>query len=302
VIYAYEYHTLRAGCFYRDIKPGNILCKRTVLSNGNPDFQVLVGDFGLFTDGNEEQYGFSGTPNFMCFKNINDIEDQCVQLNLSKFDSSSIYDIGMFVNDTYAYICTLEYLVNDLNMKDLQNYITERKNNLSTSLNDNEINKKNFCDLFVINAPHPKKIVKYLLDITNKVSIKKINNPSQTVYANSFIADIALHELDRYLIKNNKKGILVNDKVSLYRPRGTEIGLELYLNLEGPFAYSYLFLLILNNISANDENKKDLNDYLYNFNPQSFKRLNNAKSHITFLPIRPHISRYNNNYINTNSK
>lgn len=261
-VYAYEYHTLKSGCFHRDIKPQNILYKKTTLSNGKQDFLILIGDFDLFTNGSEEQYNFFGTPNFMYFKNIDDMN-----IDIDKYDISSIYDIGMFINDTYAYIGTLEYLSQSLNIKELNNYIDERKNNLVLLLNNRDLYKKTFADLFVMNSPHPKNIMRILLDNIQKVSVKKIFNPSKTVYKNSFIADIALHELDSYMTKNNKKGIVVNDIVSIYRPNGSEYDNSIYLNLEGPFAYTYLFALILDGIQVKSLDKKDIDDYMYNYDP-----------------------------------
>ncbi len=286
VTYAFEYHALKVGCFHRDIKPANILCKKTTLSNGNPDFLILIGDFGLFTDGNEEQYGFSGTPKFMCFRNLDDMEDRCAGLNITTQDTKSLFDIGMFVNDTYAYILTLEYLLTSFDIKELKDYLSERKNALFNLLNTGDINTKEFTDLFVIISPHPKHIVRILLETVQKVSIKKINNPDQTVYVNSFVANIALHELDMYMKKNNKTGIFVNNLVSIYRPKGNEFDSNFYLNLEGPFAYTYLFVLILNNIPERHSTKKDFYDYLYNYNPQGFTLPNNVQKPVTRIRKR----------------
>ncbi len=274
--YAYEYHTLQVGCFHRDIKPGNILCKKTTLHNGNTDYLVLIGDFGLFTDGNEEQYGFSGTPNFMCFRNIEDIEDRCLKMNMKIDidDISSMYDIGMFVNDIYAFIGTLEFLARSLNINALNEYLNERKNNLFLVLDNPSLYKENFFDLFVLHAPHPKNIMKIFLDTSPKISMKKLSNKTKTIYANSFIANIALHELYTYMEKTGKYGISVNENnlISVYSPNGSEFNKDLYLDLQGPFAYTYLYSLILNDIPLKSELKKDLDDFLYSYDPIHFPK------------------------------
>ncbi len=288
-IYAYEYHTLLSGCFHRDIKPGNILCKETTLQNGNIDYLILIGDFGLFTDGNEEQYGFSGTPNFMCFKNIEDIEDRCInmKINIDIDDISSMYDIGMFVNDVYAYIGTLEFLAGSLNITTLTEYLAERKHNLFLVLDNPNLYKENFYDLFVLYAPHPKNIMKIFLDSISKNTMNKVFNKAQTIYANSFISNIALHELYMYISNTGKTGIVMNNAISLYRPDGSEFNRDIYLNLEGPFAYTYLHVLILNNIPIRNDIKKDMNDFIFNYNPKEF-----TKNMSIFLPqiaVQPRI-------------
>ena len=265
-LYAFLCSSLNAGCFHRDIKPVNILYKIQKLKNGDFDYEVRIGDFGLFTDGSVQEYGYAGTPMYMCVYDPIGLADTCSLLSDeddTRANALSYYDVGLLANETYAYTATLAYLASYMKKnQELTRYLQSKKDGVLRYINKSTAMKP-FQYNFVEMAPHPKAVIKYILDDLPKVPVPKIYHPQQPVYANSFIADLAVHEIDRYLKDNRKRGLVVNGIVTVYRPQGTENGLDVYLSVDSPFVYTYLLTLILDGIPRSDSTKKDLADYAF---------------------------------------
>lgn len=281
-LYAFLCSSLYAGCFHRDIKPANILYKMAKLNNGDFDYEVRIGDFGLFTEGTVTASSYTGTPLYMCVYDPVDLVDSCSLIddddNSSRVDAQSYYDIGLLANETYAYSATLVYLASYVSTNaELTKYLKSKKEGVLKYINKTTVLKP-FQYNFVEMAAHPKVVIKQILDGLPKVPVSKVHNPQQPVFANSFIADLAMHEIDKYLRENKKKGILLDGAVKIYRPYGSEHGPDIYLSIESPFIYTYLLTLILDGIPRSDYYKKDLSDYSYYYDKTSFPYVNPANN------------------------
>jgi hypothetical protein len=267
-VYAFLYKSLSSQCFHRDIKPANLLYKKTSLGNGQVDFDVRVGDFGLFTDKIHE---FLGTPLFMCIFDEKDmVNNLCTRFDAERFrqqNKTSVYKWGTFVNETYGYNATLFMLLTTLqiNNEELKAYV---KQYLGISINQAKNMEAmrggiNYAETFVTMAVYPKAIMAAMLKTNPKKNVFKKNNPSVPIYHNSFIANIALHEIDKYLRENQKSGIIVNDIVDFSRPNGPKGPYDVNIGIKTPHIFTYLYAYYLEGIPRVSATIKDMADFMH---------------------------------------
>ena len=248
-MYTFLFHSIGNNNFHRDIKPANILYTLQKLPTGESDFEVKIGDLGLFTSSPDE---LIGTPNFMCVMTQPLIKDQACLRNFN-----GDVKLATFANEVYAYTNTLLSLCEKWKIP-CEKLIKLLKTRLTAikSPNFQKIAKEeSYLYTFTEFAVYPIDIADMLGSLLKREQvIKPFGHANINIYTNSIFSNMALDELNSYMIKHKQVLPKYNNEIYLQT-----IG----LTMKGPFAFSFVTCCYLQGVSMNNADGKDFQDILY---------------------------------------
>lgn len=260
-VYTFLFHSIGNGYFHRDIKPANILFNIKPLSPKEIDYDVKVGDFGMFTN---KPASLSGTPNYMCVMHKPLKADQvCFQ----KFGGS--VKIATLANEMFAYTSMLLTLAQRwrIGHQELERTLSLNISIMQSPAFVNFLKKsQSALDSFNEGGLHPIYIYQWFKDTLETRQIPKPESIKNVFIAdNSIFSNIGIEALYKHLQKN--KQTLISFRGIKGNVRLADAGITMH----GPFAYTFIVNAFCNLLSYQSATEKDFLDY-YELYVKKFKK------------------------------